>query len=106
MTVTGSTPGALLVGESQLVRCGRMLQGPIDGSFIATGRSTAVRRLARLKLSARQARMITLLVSQQGRLRFEVLNEALQGHSSPLSGDFQRIPSRSATAEHVNYLLL
>lgn len=60
----------------------------------------------RLKLSARRARMITLLVSQQGRFRFQALNEALQGHSSPLSGDNQGIPSRSATAEHVNYLLI
>jgi hypothetical protein len=50
--------------------------------------------------------MITLLVSQQGRFRFQALNEALQGHSSPLSGDNQGIPSRSATAEHVNYLLI
>lgn len=58
---------ALSVGESQLVRCGRMLQGPIDVSFIATGRST----MRRLKLSARRARMITLLVSQQGRFRFK-----------------------------------
>jgi hypothetical protein len=53
----------ILVGERQLVRCGRMFQSPIDGSFIATGRSS----VRRLKQSARQTRMVTLLVSQQRR---------------------------------------
>jgi hypothetical protein len=55
----------------------------------------------RLEPSARQARMITLLVRQQRRPRFQALNKALQGHSSPHE-NFQRVTIRShATAEHV-----
>ena len=51
------------------VRCGRMLQSPIDGSFIATG-WTSVRRL---RQSARQARVVTLLVNQERCFRFQAL---------------------------------